>query len=171
MLRALYDFNATYSKTMSFQENDYFVLFQSHTKQRNWWQVVNNDGKVGYIPSNYVTTVKVSPQFLIDFLADAIENLRTSGEQPSVSPNVDKQDLLLRLVDKKRQAELGRKTKKQAPLPPDFGSTTPIKEQSNFNYMSTDSASTEGLNENGNQSFNAKSNCLPETTVSQTKTF
>lgn len=128
MLKALYDFNQTYSKTLSFQENDHFVLYQSQTKQKNWWQVVNSKGQVGYIPSNYVSTIKVHPQFLIDFLGEAIETLRTSGDKVSVSPNVDKQDLLLRLVEKKRQAELGRKTKKQAPLPPDFGSTTPVKE-------------------------------------------
>ncbi|XP_023248469.1 NCK-interacting protein with SH3 domain isoform X3 [Copidosoma floridanum] len=128
MLKALYDFNATFAKTMSFHENDHFVLYQSHTKQRNWWQVVNKKGQVGYIPSNYVTTIKVNPQFLLDFLDEAIETLRTNGDKPNVSPNIDKQDLLLCLVEKKRQAELGRKTKKQAPLPPDFGSTTPIKE-------------------------------------------
>ncbi|XP_016837235.1 NCK-interacting protein with SH3 domain isoform X1 [Nasonia vitripennis] len=136
MLKGLYDFNATFAKTLSFQENDHFVLYQSHTKQRNWWQVVNRKGQVGYIPSNYVTTIKVHPQFLIDFLDQAIETLRANGDKPSVSPNIDKQDLLLRLVEKKRQAELGRKTKKQAPLPPDFGSTTPVKEPpTNFNNI------------------------------------
>ncbi|XP_058802067.1 NCK-interacting protein with SH3 domain isoform X2 [Phymastichus coffea] len=127
MLKALYDFSATFAKTLSFEENDHFVLYQSHTKQRNWWQVVNNKGQVGYIPSNYVTTIKVHPQFIINFLDEAIESLRSNSEKPSVSPNIDKQDLLLRLVEKKRQAEVGKKTKKQAPLPPDFGSITPVK--------------------------------------------
>ena len=136
MLKALYDFNATFAKTLSFQENDHFVLYQNYTKQRNWWQVVNKQGQVGYIPSNYVTTIKIHPQFLIDFLDEAIETLRSNTGRPSTSPNVDKQDLLLRLVDKKRQAELGRKTKKQAPLPPDFGSITPVKETpTNFNNL------------------------------------
>lgn len=59
VLKALYDFKATFAKTLSFQEGDYFILYQSNTKQRNWWQVVNKDGQIGYIPSNYVTTVKV----------------------------------------------------------------------------------------------------------------
>lgn len=59
MLKALYDFKATFAKTLSFQEGDHFVLYQTNTKQRNWWQVVNRDGLIGYIPSNYVTTVKV----------------------------------------------------------------------------------------------------------------
>lgn len=59
VLKALYDFKATFAKTLSFQEGDYFILYQTNTKQRNWWQVVNRDGQIGYIPSNYVTTVKV----------------------------------------------------------------------------------------------------------------
>lgn len=142
MLKALYDFGATFAKTLSFQENDHFVLYQNHTKQRNWWQVVNSRGQVGYIPSNYVSTIKVHPQFIINFLDEAIEALRSSSDKPSVSPNIDKQDLLLRLVEKKRQAELGRKTKKQAPLPPDFGSITPVKEPPiNFNNIEQDQTS------------------------------
>ncbi|KAJ8672586.1 hypothetical protein QAD02_003845 [Eretmocerus hayati] len=128
MLKGLYDFNATFAKTMSFQENDYFVLYQSQTKQKNWWQVVNSDGQVGYVPSNYVTTIKVDPQFLIDFLDGAIQTLNVDDDKPRISPNIDKEDLLLRLIEKKRQAELGRKPKKQAPLPPDFTNTTPTKE-------------------------------------------
>lgn len=59
MLRALYDFNATFHKALSFRENDLFVLLQSNTKQRNWWQVINKEGQVGFIPSNYATTEKV----------------------------------------------------------------------------------------------------------------
>lgn len=41
---------------------------------------------------------------------------------------LDKQDLLLKLIEKKRQAETHRKTKKQAPMPPDFASSTPSRE-------------------------------------------
>lgn len=59
MLKALYDFKATFAKTLSFQESDMFILHQVNTKQRNWWQVVNSNGQVGYVPSNYVTTIQV----------------------------------------------------------------------------------------------------------------
>jgi hypothetical protein len=59
MLKALYDFKATFAKTLSFQESDMFILHQANTKQRNWWQVVNSNGQVGYVPSNYVTTIQV----------------------------------------------------------------------------------------------------------------
>ncbi|XP_017793381.1 PREDICTED: NCK-interacting protein with SH3 domain [Habropoda laboriosa] len=132
VLKALYDFKATFSKTLSFQEGDYFILYQTNTKQRNWWQVVNRDGQIGYIPSNYVTTVKVSSQVLIEFLEDCIGNVKTEM-------HLDKQDLLLRLIEKKRQAEAHKKTKRQAPMPPEFGSTTPNSEicssPSNTSYM------------------------------------
>ncbi|CAK9828409.1 NCK-interacting protein with SH3 domain [Anthophora retusa] len=121
MLKALYNFKATFSKTLSFQEGDYFILYQTNTKQRNWWQVVNKDGQIGYIPSNYVTTVKVSSQILIEFLEDCIGNVKTEM-------HLDKQDLLLRLIEKKRQAETYKKTKRQAPKPPEFGNTTPNSE-------------------------------------------
>lgn len=124
VLKALYDFKATFAKTLSFQEGDYFILYQSNTKQRNWWQVVNKDGQIGYIPSNYVTTVKVPSQVLIEFLEDCIENVKTETKKQT-GLHLDKQDLLLRLIEKKRQAETNKKPKKQAPMPPDFGSTTP----------------------------------------------
>ncbi|KAK0076149.1 hypothetical protein PV326_011025 [Microctonus aethiopoides] len=128
MLKALYDFKATFAKTLSFRENDHFILHQSNTKQRNWWQVVNNAGQLGYIPSNYVTTVKVQPQFMIDFLNECIEKLRSEFVKPGAPLPIDKQDLVQRLVEKKRQAEMSRKPKKQAPQPPTFTNSSPSKE-------------------------------------------
>ncbi|XP_034176122.1 NCK-interacting protein with SH3 domain [Osmia lignaria lignaria] len=129
VLKALYDFKATFAKTLSFQEGDYFILYQTNTKQRNWWQVVNRDGQIGYIPSNYVTTVKVSSQVLIEFLEDCIANVKTETKKQS-GLHLDKQDLLLRLIEKKRRAELHKKPKKHAPMPPDFGNVTPSREVS-----------------------------------------
>ncbi|KAG7205248.1 hypothetical protein KM043_018328 [Ampulex compressa] len=126
MLKALYDFKATFAKTLSFREGDYFVLHQSNTKQRNWWQVVNSEGQVGYIPSNYVTIVKVQPEFFISFLNDCITTIRSDNSKQAM--HLDKQDLLLKLVERKRQAESSKRTKKQAPMPPEFGNTTPTKE-------------------------------------------
>ncbi|KAK0175488.1 hypothetical protein PV327_009235 [Microctonus hyperodae] len=128
MLKALYDFKATFAKTLSFRENDHFILHQSNTKQRNWWQVVNNAGQLGYIPSNYVTTVKVQPQFMIDFLDECIEKLRSEFVKPGAPLPIDKQDLVQRLVEKKRQAEMSRKPIKQAPQPPTFTNSSPSKE-------------------------------------------
>ena len=128
MLKALYDFKATFAKTISFQKGDYFVLYQTSTKQKNWWQVVNRDGLIGYIPSNYVSTVKVSCQVFVEYLEDCIENVKAETKKQTGSLLLDKQDLLLKLIEKKRQAESHRKAKKQAPMPPDFASSTPGRE-------------------------------------------
>jgi hypothetical protein len=59
MVKALYDFKATFAKTFSFREGEYFILLQHNIKQKNWWQVINKDGCLGYIPSNYITLIKV----------------------------------------------------------------------------------------------------------------
>lgn len=59
VVKALYDFKATFAKTLSFRVGEHFILLQRNVKQKNWWQVVNRGGHLGYIPSNYVTAVKV----------------------------------------------------------------------------------------------------------------
>lgn len=62
MLKAMYDFQANYPKTISFDEGEFFILHQATTsvRQRNWWQVVSMKGNIGFVPSNYVTNLKVS---------------------------------------------------------------------------------------------------------------
>lgn len=62
MLKALYDFQAVYPKTISFDEGEYFILYQTSARQRNWWQVVSMKGNIGFVPSNYVMKIKVSPR-------------------------------------------------------------------------------------------------------------
>ncbi|XP_076763836.1 NCK-interacting protein with SH3 domain [Xylocopa sonorina] len=127
LLKALYDYKATFAKTLSFQEGDYFILNQTNNRPKNWWRVANKDGQIGYIPSNYVTTVQVSSQVFIDFLNDCMDNLKVeTKEHPGL--RLDKQDLLLRLFKKKKQVESNRKHKKQAPMPPEFGNSTPTRE-------------------------------------------
>ncbi|XP_014609720.1 PREDICTED: NCK-interacting protein with SH3 domain isoform X1 [Polistes canadensis] len=130
MLKALYDFEATFAKTLSFHEGEHFILHQTNTKQRNWWQVVNSKAQVGYIPSNYVTIKKVQPQFLIDFLDGTILTLQSEINK---SGDTHKQDLLCNLLARRKQIvlnkkQLGSSHKRQAPMAPDFGNTTPTKE-------------------------------------------
>lgn len=68
---------------------------------------------------------------MIDYLDECIEKLQTESQKQDGSLNVEKQDLLLRLVEKKRQAELSRKVKKQAPMPPDFSTSTLNRDTTN----------------------------------------
>lgn len=103
MLHSLYDFKATYAKTLSFRTNEYFILHQTNTKHKNWWEVINEDGEMGFIPSNYVETVTVNPSFYLQFLDNCLDNLnkRASGEG-----NGERQEVIARLKDVKRQIEL-----------------------------------------------------------------
>lgn len=47
-------------KLSSFDEGEMFILHQTSARQRNWWQVVNERGNIGFVPSNYVEKLKVS---------------------------------------------------------------------------------------------------------------
>ncbi|CAG9815594.1 unnamed protein product [Phaedon cochleariae] len=103
MLHSLYDFKATYAKTLSFKSNEYFLLHQTNTKHKNWWEVINEKGDMGYIPSNYVETVTVNPSFYIQFLDSCLEHLRK--DNPSECTIGDKNEVILRLKELKRQTE------------------------------------------------------------------
>ncbi|CAH2086326.1 unnamed protein product [Euphydryas editha] len=116
MLTALFDFEATLAKTLSFTEGEFFYLQQTNTKQRNWWHVVNKKGQVGFVPSNYVAAVKVEPDFFLAFLNECIKNLNENNTMTS-----QKQELLTKLNEKKKhiQSLIKPPSKKQAaPKPP-----------------------------------------------------
>ncbi|XP_054728053.1 NCK-interacting protein with SH3 domain isoform X2 [Anastrepha obliqua] len=104
MLKALYDFQAVYPKTISFDEGEYFILYQTSARQRNWWQVVSMKGNIGFVPSNYVMKIKVEPDFLISFLNSSIESLEKSKET-EINGIMPKEELLERLREKKMSME------------------------------------------------------------------
>ncbi|XP_033150332.1 NCK-interacting protein with SH3 domain isoform X2 [Drosophila busckii] len=104
MLKALYDFQAVYPKTISFDEGEYFILYQTSARQRNWWQVVSMKGNIGFVPSNYVMKIKVEHDFLIGFLNSSIESLEKCAE-PEINGIMSKDELLDRLREKKHTME------------------------------------------------------------------
>ncbi|KAM8718333.1 hypothetical protein ACLKA7_000150 [Drosophila subpalustris] len=104
MLKALYDFQAVYPKTISFDEGEYFILYQTSARQRNWWQVVSMKGNIGFVPSNYVMKIKVEHDFLISFLNSSIESLEKCTE-PEINGIMSKDELLDRLREKKHTME------------------------------------------------------------------
>ncbi|XP_055384761.1 NCK-interacting protein with SH3 domain [Condylostylus longicornis] len=104
MLKALYDFQAVYPKTISFEEGEYFILYQTSARQRNWWQVVSIKGNLGFVPSNYVKKIKVEPEFLFSFLDSSIESLKQSKET-EINGIMNKDELLKRLEEKKNAVE------------------------------------------------------------------
>lgn len=121
MLKALYDFEASLAKTLSFNEGEYFYLQQTNAKQRNWWHVVNRKGQVGFVPSNYVQSVKVEPEFFLLFLNDCMKNLNDGSAMTG-----QKQELLSKLTEKKISLQQIVKPKKAlAPKPPPRFDDTP----------------------------------------------
>ncbi|XP_032593835.1 NCK-interacting protein with SH3 domain [Drosophila grimshawi] len=104
MLKALYDFQAVYPKTISFDEGEYFILYQTSARQRNWWQVVSMKGNIGFVPSNYVMKIKVEHDFLISFLNSSIESLEKCTD-PEINGIMSKDELLDRLREKKNTME------------------------------------------------------------------
>ncbi|KAL3267784.1 hypothetical protein HHI36_006913 [Cryptolaemus montrouzieri] len=103
MLHSLYDFKATYAKTLSFRNNEYFILNQSNLKKKNWWEVINEKGETGYIPSNYVETVTVNPSFYLHFIENCLENLKRNVD--SVNTTADKKEIAKKMKKIKAQIE------------------------------------------------------------------
>ncbi|GAB0095188.1 NCK-interacting protein with SH3 domain [Sergentomyia squamirostris] len=102
MLKALYDFQAIYPKTISFDEGEYFILHQTSARQRNWWQVVSMKGNIGFVPSNYVMKLKVKPEFLVGFLDSSIESLKLSSDD-EVNGIINRIELIGKLEERKKQ--------------------------------------------------------------------
>lgn len=146
MLKALYDFKATFAKTLSFRENDFFILHQTNTKQRNWWQVINEKGEIGFVPSNYVEKITVAPTFLLQFLDDCITNLQN---EKTTNVGLDRPDLLLRLREKRRNTEISMKgmnnvsnTNTSVASNEETVHTKEIRSTTSFSTTSTDSDRT-----------------------------
>lgn len=59
MYRALYNFVADSQNTLSFEVDDRFTVIDNK-KSFDWWMVQDGQGRVGYVPSNYLTPDDVS---------------------------------------------------------------------------------------------------------------
>lgn len=104
MLQSLYNFEGPYPRTLSFQTGDYFILYQTHTKHKNWWEVMNKDAHMGFIPNNYVEKVAVSPSYYIQFLDTCIDRLRKKEVPPEYILG-DRREVIAYLKDLKKQIE------------------------------------------------------------------
>ncbi|KAF5304952.1 hypothetical protein FQA39_LY09426 [Lamprigera yunnana] len=101
MLCSLYDFKATYAKALSFKSNEYFILHQTITKHKNWWEVINEKGEMGYVPSNYVQTITVKAAFYLEFLDNCISSIQYN----KLLQFGEKKNIFLRIKELKRQIE------------------------------------------------------------------
>lgn len=119
MAKALYEFKATIVKTLSFREGEYFIIYEPTTKQRNWWQVINSKAQVGYVPSNYVMSMQVSPEHLCKFIDDCISVLRRESDASDGCLPNERQEVLLKLLGRKEMLD---KKVEEEPEPPDYPS-------------------------------------------------
>lgn len=74
----------------------------------------------------------MQPQILIDFLDECIKLFSANSSKQESSVVTDRHALLSKIEERKRQAEQCKKTKKQAPMPPDFRHTTPDRDNNSF---------------------------------------
>ncbi|XP_065343031.1 NCK-interacting protein with SH3 domain [Cloeon dipterum] len=79
LLRALYDFNATDPKTLSFKHDELFINLEKNIGSRKWWKVVSKDGQVGFIPCNYVSSQEESVEDVLNFIDVCCIALQNSG--------------------------------------------------------------------------------------------
>lgn len=68
---AKYDYDAQDAQELTISKNERLVLLDD---SRNWWKVINVDGMVGYVPSNYVRK-----ENLMDKVKGRIYGLRCSA--------------------------------------------------------------------------------------------
>lgn len=104
MLRSLYTFEATFPKTLSFQADDHFILYHADTKHKNWWEVINENAHMGFIPNNYVEKVTVSPSYYTGFLDACIERLRKKEVPPDFVIG-DRREVIAYLKSLKKQVD------------------------------------------------------------------
>lgn len=104
MLRSLYNFEATFPKTLSFQADEHFILYHADTKHKNWWEVISEDAHMGFVPNNYVEKVTVSPSFYIGFLDACIERLRKKEVPPEFIIG-DRREVIAYLKGLKKQVD------------------------------------------------------------------
>lgn len=104
MLRSLYKFEATFPKTLGFQADEHFILYHADTKHKNWWEVINSNAHMGFVPNNYVERVTVSTSYYIDFIDTCIERLR-KREVPSEFIIGDRKEAIAYLKNLKRQVD------------------------------------------------------------------
>ncbi|EFX75255.1 hypothetical protein DAPPUDRAFT_306850 [Daphnia pulex] len=88
----MYDFQAPYDSTLTFAENDLFVVLKRNNKDHEWVHVIKLNGENGYAPANYLTVAdctKTQEIKHIDDILVRIASRRTvSRDQAAVVENL-----------------------------------------------------------------------------------
>lgn len=75
MIKAVYDYSGVHKGTLPFRAGDKFLLLKDDTGDPNWWQVVDNVGRAGFVPNNFVVKLKGSRTSISTFTDRVLERL------------------------------------------------------------------------------------------------
>ena len=87
MLRAVYDFQAPYENTLTFAENELFIVLKRNNKDTNWVHVISLNGVSGYAPANYLTVANCTTTEELEHV-DRVLNLVTCSKKPAPSHKI-----------------------------------------------------------------------------------
>jgi hypothetical protein len=83
VIESLYDYieDVLDGKVLKFKKGDMFIVIKS-TKPEEWVYAVNRDGKLGYVPANFIRVItSLDPQEHLSLLDDILDRL--SGTTPA----------------------------------------------------------------------------------------
>ncbi|RXG53617.1 NCK-interacting protein with SH3 domain [Armadillidium vulgare] len=122
MLKSLYAYRGTHSRTLAFNAKEKFLEIGS-SKDPNWVHVINENGKLGYVPKNYMTLEQVSSVEMLELIDACIEGIHLSASEKSGSYSKFEQEALQILVEKRQEwynkiPPTMHPSKRPAPPPP-----------------------------------------------------
>ncbi|RXG67480.1 cytochrome c oxidase assembly protein COX19 [Armadillidium vulgare] len=119
---SLYAYRGTHSRTLAFNAKEKFLEIGS-SKDPNWVHVINENGKLGYVPKNYMTLEQVSSVEMLELIDACIEGIHLSASEKSGSYSKFEQEALQILVEKRQEwynkiPPTMHPSKRPAPPPP-----------------------------------------------------
>lgn len=188
MYRALYEYKNRMPEYLSFKAGDQFTILDRTNK--DWLLAQNGMGQIGYVPYNYIKSVKMMPEEVLKFIDWSIEaiHLQVTGEQGGQYSSQQRTNLQLLVkhrselaVDlqtrpplERAQSETapyqGSGKRRSAPPPPTTGvsrqsstKTTPAPPPPYESPLIDSETVVTGTVENGNGSLESSSTALMET--------
>lgn len=126
MYKATHTYKATADHVLSFAHGESLCVLEDSNE--GWWLALNAQGKVGYVPKNYVDKEKDDSNVALRSVNNAIEEILASAPPGNLQPN--QQAILKKLLSHKEaltnEAKKSRQgsAKRRAPLPPNAESGT-----------------------------------------------
>ncbi|XP_033109564.1 NCK-interacting protein with SH3 domain-like [Anneissia japonica] len=101
MLRALYDFQSKDGKSMSFRKGQRFTLLDK--SNAHWWQVMTDQGTVGYVPGNYVAKDDLPSDQVLASIDRAMEFVHLAATNKGGAYTNEQRKSLQKLVEHRQQ--------------------------------------------------------------------